>query len=101
MIPALVAGLALGGVYALLAGGLTIGYTASGGPRLYGGAAGPEGCQRQVLQDRAERPVTAHQHLRGALGTTEVPAARIIQEGPQVVPLMTVSIRIARAVFSA
>lgn len=30
MIPALVAGLALGGVYALLAGGLTIGYTASG-----------------------------------------------------------------------
>ena len=30
MIAALVAGLALGGVYALLAGGLTIGYTASG-----------------------------------------------------------------------
>ena len=39
---------------------------------------------RQVLQDRAERPAPAHQHLPGALGETEVQAARVIQESPQV-----------------
>ncbi|MBV9096187.1 MAG: hypothetical protein JO132_20320, partial [Streptosporangiaceae bacterium] len=27
---------------------------------------------RQVLQDRAERPAAAHQHLPGALGAAEV-----------------------------
>jgi hypothetical protein len=37
---------------------------------------------RQVLQDRAERPATKHQHLPGALGTAEVQTAQVIQEGP-------------------
>ena len=40
---------------------------------------------RQVLQDRAEQPAAAHQHLPGALGATEVQTAQDIQEGPDVV----------------
>ena len=40
---------------------------------------------RQVPQDRAEQPATAHQHLPGVLGTKEVQTAQVIQEGPQVV----------------
>ena len=40
---------------------------------------------RQVLQDRAEPPAAAHQHLPGALGTAEVQAATAIQEGPEMV----------------
>jgi len=36
---------------------------------------------RQVLQDRAERPAPAHQHLPGALGEAEVQAAQDIQQG--------------------
>ncbi len=39
----------------------------------------------RILQDRAEQPAAAHQHLPGALGTTEVQAAQDIQEGPAMV----------------
>jgi hypothetical protein len=42
---------------------------------------------RQVLQDRAERPAPAHQHLPGALGEAEVQTAQDIHEGPQMVSI--------------
>jgi hypothetical protein len=47
--------------------------------------SGPDELLRQVLQDRAERPAAAHQHLPGALGATEVQAAQVIQEGQALV----------------
>ena len=40
---------------------------------------------RQVLQDRARPPATAHQHLPDALGTKEIQTATPIQESPEMV----------------